>query len=85
MNTDIQSTYEDFTKQFGLVLTHDDIAFLLRRPVASLRRSITKESDDFVLRELASLKVKVGRRHYFSTRGVVEILFEDTAKKGTSK
>lgn len=72
MNTITDQVTETLTKKYGSFLTMKELAKELKRSEGGLRVTLTQNGP--AARQLNSAKTKVGRRVYFITISIAEIM-----------
>ncbi|HBP5441054.1 hypothetical protein IPC665_16185 [Pseudomonas aeruginosa] len=73
----MKSTLEFLLERYGSLMTVDQLAQVLSRKSSGLRGALQKPTEPWML-ELNRVKRRIGRRLYFPTSSVAELLDADT-------
>jgi hypothetical protein len=78
----VSSTFEILKDQYGVVMTLEQLAAILSRKPEGLRMALLKPKEAWA-HDMNTHKVYIGRRMYFQTQAVAELL--DGSLKTASK
>nr|WP_237174118.1 hypothetical protein [Paracandidimonas lactea] len=74
------NTFDMLKQQFGPLLTLQDLSSLLQRSPDGLRISLSSSREAWAT-QINSTKIRIGRRVYFRTAGIAELIDKEFATK----